>query len=310
MREQRAPAPRSSPEGELRRTPPSPTLFPASPDEGNVDDAWGTVNRGYLAPGFGFAATSIGPELGFGHAITRDGEPALLLKVAWGGTSLATDWRPPRSAAAPTPFCPDCTEVGWCYGNMTRYVHAALANLSAVFPGYDASRGYELVGWAWHQGWNDGCGYNQSYEYEYNLANLIRDLDDEFAAETRGEPLKVAIAVQGTSGGWDGQPDRRLEVLRAQYNVSQHAEFAGRVAAVETRGFWRDFNETSSGPCGQDYHWNCNAASYFFIGTAAGQAMAALADGTWAQPFINATNDHGAPPASRARDVEDACSVR
>ena len=43
----------------------------------------------------------------------------------------------------------------------------------------------------------------------------------------------------------------------------------GRVAAVETRGFWRDFAETSDGACNQGYHWNCNGASYFFIGTAA-----------------------------------------
>ena len=80
----------------------------------------------------------------------------------------------------------------------------------------------------------------QSYEYEYNLANLIRDLDDEFAAETRGAPLKVAVAVQGTSGGWDGQPDRRLDRVAAErcYEemLAKVSERGGAVIIAEIGG--------------------------------------------------------------------------
>ena len=76
-----------------------------------------------------------------------------------------------------------------------------------------------------------------------------------------------------------------------QYNVSTYKEFDGTVAAVETRGFWRDYAETGGGPTNQDYHWNGNAESYYFIGTAAGQAMRALEDGTWTQPVITPTNN-------------------
>lgn len=110
--------------------------------------------------------------------------------------------------------------------------------------------------------------------------------------------------MQGTSGGWDHQPDRRLEVIRAQYNVSTYPENAGAVATVETRGFWRPFDETQ-GAYNQGYHWNCNAASYFNIGTVAAQAMRALEKGEWTQPFINATNDDGKFGAE-----DDACPVR
>ena len=79
--------------------------------------------------------------------------------------------------------------------------------------------------------------------------------------------------------------------LAGQYNVSTYKEFDGTVAAVETRGFWRDYAETGGGPTNQDYHWNGNAESYYFIGTAAGQAMRALEDGTWTQPVITPTNN-------------------
>lgn len=258
---------------------------------GKVGDAWGQVRRGYLEPGFGAGGVDrVGPELGFGTELAKDGETVLLLKIAWGGTALATDWRPPSSGGV----------TGWAYGNATAYASKALANLSAVFPAYDAAEGHELVGWSWHQGWNDGCSVNMSFEYEFNLANLIRDLDSHF-----GKPLLASVAVQGTSGGWDEQPSRRLEVIRAQYNVSTYAEFENRVAAVETRGFWRDFAETSDGACNQGYHWNCNGASYFFIGTAAAQAMRGLEAGTWKQFFINATNDAHTPGA----DAAEFCPV-
>ncbi|KAJ1452101.1 SGNH hydrolase-type esterase domain-containing protein [Pelagophyceae sp. CCMP2097] len=256
--------------------------------------AWGTVRRGALMPGFGFDGVGhVGPELGFGTEIGKD-NGALLIKVSWGGTALAKDWRPPSSGG----------EVGWCYGNATAYALNALKNLSTVFPGYDADRGHVLAGWVWHHGWNDGCSDEQAAEYEFNLANLIKDVDAALRFEARGAPLRVVVAVQGTGGGWIGQSARRLEVIRAQYNVSTYTEFAGRVAAVETRGFWRRFDETQ-GACDQGYHWNCNAASYFWIGTAAGQAMGSLEAGTWSQPFINASNARDAPVS----DDAEACVV-
>ena len=148
------------------------------------------------------------------------------VKTRWGGTALDTDWRPPPSGGA----------VGWCYSNFTLYAQTALANLSAVYPRYDAAAGFAVAGVVWHQGWNDGCSEAAATEYEFNLANLIRDLRTEL-----GEQLLVSIPVQGTDNGWHGAVDRRLEVIRAQYNVSTY--LAG-VASTETRGFFRDFDET------------------------------------------------------------------
>ena len=255
---------------------------------GKAGDSWGTVRNGPLQPGFGFdGKNTLGPELGIGTELGKQdgrnppGTKVLLLKVAWGGTSLAVDWRPPSSGG----------EIGWCYSNTTTHVQEVLKDLTTVYPDYDAKEGFELVGWFWHQGWNDGCTVDMSAEYQKNMANLIRDLNNEFSVITKGAKLFVSIAVQGTSGGWGHQPDRRLEVIEGQYNVSTYPEFEGTVGAVETRGFWRDYAETGNGPINQGYHWNGNAESYLYVGTAAGQAMQGLVAGTWKQPVIDPTNN-------------------
>ena len=38
------------------------------------------------------------------------------------------------------------------------------------------SKGYELAGFGWHQGWNDGCAKATAEEYEKNMVNFIRDI--------------------------------------------------------------------------------------------------------------------------------------
>ena len=34
----------------------------------------------------------------------------------------------------------------------------------------------EIVGFGWHQGWNDGCSTEMTAEYEENMANFINDV--------------------------------------------------------------------------------------------------------------------------------------
>ena len=61
---------------------------------------------------------------------------------------------------------------------MLQYVSNILAptNLTKVFPQYDSAGGFEIVGFGWDQGWNDGCTVDDTAEYEQNLVNLIKDL--------------------------------------------------------------------------------------------------------------------------------------
>ena len=52
--------------------------------------------KGKLTAGFGAPDDKIGPEFTFGIYMEKQlGEPILLIKTAWGGRSLHTDFRPP-----------------------------------------------------------------------------------------------------------------------------------------------------------------------------------------------------------------------
>lgn len=251
---------------------------------GKVGSNWGMVHpQGDLSVGFGVnSQRGVGPELGFGVQMAQhygSSTNVLLLKVAWGGTSLAEDWRPPSSVAEYG------GEVGWCYTNFTTHAHEELKKLDS----------YEIAGFMWHQGWNDGCSHDMVNEYERNLANLIKDIRSEFNAPD----MKVSIPVSGLDA-WRGTVDRRLGIIHAQYAVTQYPENQGNVGAQETRGFVRFFDE-SNGACNQGYHYWCNGESYYYLGSVAGQSMAALLDGTWKQPVINTNVVRG--------DVEDPLAV-
>jgi len=249
--------------------------------------------NGTMTVGYGFSTNWIGPEYGFGKTMgeyyaNNGGNVVLVIKVCWGGTAIETDWRPPSSGGT----------VGWCYTNFTKLVHEALDHgLSDLVPNYDYSVDtYEIAGFGWHQGWNDGCSLKPVQDYETNLANLIHDLRAEFKQPS----LPVSIALSGF-GGWGQTNTRRLGIMAAQYNVTQHSNLGiGSVAAVETRGFFRSYAETH-GAINQGYHWYGNAETYFYIGTAMGEAMKHELEGTWKQPFIDTS-----VPSSQEALVEDA----
>ena len=103
----------------------------------------------------------VGPELGFGWSVgdafnngksDTGGEDndnkILLLKVAWGGKSLAVDFRPPSSGGTTGPN----------YISMIDNIKSTTSALGQIFPEEVAdNRLVHLSGFAWHQGWNDGC---------------------------------------------------------------------------------------------------------------------------------------------------------
>jgi alpha-galactosidase len=132
-----------------------------------------------------------------------------------------------------------------------------LSNLKSLFPSYSGE--CELAGFVWHQGWNDGCDVNMTAEHEHNLANLIRDIRVDLSVPNP----PVVIGVSGMSGCPTdvGPPGRWEKIIQAQFavanNATKHPEFAGTVAAVETRPFARMPRPHSPG--NQGCHWmnNC-----------------------------------------------------
>lgn len=219
---------------------------------------WFLDRKGDLAPGFGFRDGYIGPELGFGHVVgDAFAEPVLLIKLAWGGKSLARDFRPPSSGA----------EVGPYYQEVVTLTKKVLADANSLFPQY-ADRKLELVGFGWHQGWNDRVNQAFNDRYEQNLANFIRDIRQDLGAPK----LPFVIAETGMSGRDEKHP-RAMSLMKAQAAVAQHDEFRGNVAFVGTKDFYRPKDES---PSGQAYHWNSNAETYYLIGEGMGQAMMRL----------------------------------
>jgi alpha-galactosidase len=226
------------------------------------DDVWIHYldRKGKLTAGFGANEGCVGPELGFGVVIGDAFEdPVLLIKLAWGGKSLAKDFRPPSSGG----------DVGPYYKEIVDRTKAVLKDLKKEFPEL-GDRGYELAGFGWHQGWNDRVNQAFVEEYEKNMVNFIRDVRKDLGVKE----LPFVIAESGMTGPAEKHP-RALALMKAQAAAAEREEFKGNVAFVGTKAFWRDKDVS---PSGQGYHWNTNGETYYLIGEAMGQAMKKLCE--------------------------------
>jgi Carbohydrate esterase, sialic acid-specific acetylesterase len=149
------------------------------------------------------APNSFGPELLFGIAVgdalsapTNEDAPAiLLLKTAYGGRSLAVDFRPPSAGRGNYTEVTDPSWYGWQYREMMTEIQYSLANLPTYMPGYNATLGYELCGLVWFQGWNDVLDWPKVYEYESNLQYFIRDVRRDLQAPNLPFGTTVLLSI-------------------------------------------------------------------------------------------------------------------
>ncbi len=213
--------------------------------------------------------TTIGPEVQFGHIMGyAHDEQVLIIKTSNGNRSLGFDYRPPSSGRTQ----PDNEWEGKSYRLMVEGVRKTLDNIKDIVPGYKG-QGYEIAGFVWWQGHKDSGTPENIADYEKNLTNLINDVRAEFKA-----PKMPAVVATVGFGGYD-MADKFLQILKAQMAVGdpkKHPEFAGTVASVDTRDFWREVDES---PMSQDYHYNRNAETYLLVGDALGRAMVKLLGG-------------------------------
>jgi hypothetical protein len=201
----------------------------------------------------------IGPEFTFGLTMDKAlAEPVLIIKTAWGGKSLHTDFRPPSAG----PYVPSAVEVknkkfetqeerekkiaatGRYYRLMIDHVKFVLKDIKRVVPSYEEKDGYELAGFVWLQGWNDmvdrnvypdlpkGDARNRFAQYTDWLAAFIRDTRKDL-----GTPkLPFVIGVMGVHGA---HPDASTIAFReAMAAPAALPEFAGNVTAVQTAPFY------------------------------------------------------------------------
>jgi alpha-galactosidase len=184
---------------------------------------WYLGRKGGLTVGYGAKKDRIGPEFQFGHTVGKYfEEPVLLIKVAWGGKSLAKDFRPPSSGG----------QVGAYYQEMLKQIASVTGNLSKEFPELENWK-VVLSGFGWHQGWNDGSSKDYTAEYRDNLINFIKDVRQDLDAPN----LPFVIANSGFAG-WQQKVVRRLDIIKAQGSAAKIPEFSGSVSCVETRDFY------------------------------------------------------------------------
>ncbi|GEM_PF-443284 len=213
----------------------------------------GPLTMGFSVYG---GAHHFGPELQFGHVLGDHlDEQVLLIKTAWGGKSLYRDFRPPSSGG----------EVGPYYTRMIQQARQSLDNLATDFPDYHGG-GYELAGFVWYHGWNDGVEPGTAVpEYEQNLVNLIQDVRRDLHSP------QLPVVIGELTGPWVDAPPEWEALRKAQAAAAARIEPIGTAAFVPTRDFVRR-PEDSPNP-GHGHHEFGNAETYLLVGDALANAM-------------------------------------
>lgn len=244
------------------------------------DDVWIKYwdKKGALTVGYGSPDNRIGPELGFGHIMGEAlDNQILIIKIAWGGQSLALDFRPPSSGRPTFSVNEKIQEridsgkyqVGRRFHEMIREVKTTLANLQDLFPDYNDT-GYEIAGLVWFQGFNDVINDDYREEYGKNLVNFIRDVRRELETPR----LPVVIGELGMAGVQVNPryAHKHYAIRKAQEAPSQMAEFAGTVGYARTSPFVVKEGKAYDG----GYHYRRRADTFYKIGISFAEAMQAL----------------------------------
>jgi alpha-galactosidase len=160
---------------------------------------------------------------------------------------------------------------GWEYRQMITDILDTLNNdLPSIVPNYDEEEGYELAGFVWFQGWNDLIDWQKVNEYEFNLANLIRDVRVDLSAPT----MPFVIGELGMKGLDPVGPGtgRYKAMQQAEKNVALYDEFRDSTLFVPTARYAVENGTHYNG----EYHYNGRADTYCHIGHAFGTAMLEL----------------------------------
>jgi hypothetical protein len=226
------------------------------------------IKQGQLSAGFGASDEKIGPEFTFGIYMQKQlNEPILIIKTAWGGKSLHTDFRSP--SAGPYTFntsqlatfekqgkdmnlvrAAKDKATGHYYRLMIGHVQKVLSNIKSVYPNYQSEHGYELAGMVWFQGWNDmvdrgvyperdqSGGYDH---YTHTLGHFMRDV--RAALSTPELPIVIGVFGVGGPVATYLPSQQRYAGIHQNFRDAMAApagwsEFNGNVANVHTEDYW------------------------------------------------------------------------
>lgn len=202
-----------------------------------------------------------GVEVGFGFTLD-DNHPTLLIKTAWGGKTLAVDFRSPSSGTGNYKDMRPL-DYGVYYRAMIEDVLATTANIQSFIP---TATSFSIDGLVWFQGWNDHLDTGMVQEYGQNLENFIRDVRLDLNASF---PIIVGeLGMHGVSPSGRGT-DRVLRLRATQRAVCDLDEFKSNTKFVKTQQYAVLDPPHYNGI----HHYFGRADTYFHMGVAFGKAM-------------------------------------
>lgn len=274
------------------------------------DDVWITypskskgAKHGPLTVGYGTKGVdSIGPEFGFGHTVGNAiEEPVVLIKIAWGGKSVAVDYRPPSAMPGEEEMKallermqkknPKATlndvkaRYGHFYREMIRHAKAELGELETRFP---KLKGHpvELAGFVWHQGFNDMINgtlkENKYADYTKWLQIFINDMRKDLDAP--GLPFVIG---ELSTGGIPSRGDFQVAQANAAKGGIENVVFVPTAEYYDTKAhelfkknYWKGTDEQKEQwrAVGNDrpYHYLGSGKTYYLKGVAFGEAVLKL----------------------------------
>lgn len=224
--------------------------------------------QGLMGQGYGASPEKIGPELTFSAYIQKHvDQQVLIIKAAWGGKSLHTDFRPP--SAGPYVFeqavldrlkaqgknveeikAQRVKATGVYYKKTIKQIKAVLSDIDSTVIGYDESRGFDLAGVVWFQGWNDmvdqGVYPNRGKEGGYDdYTKVLRHFIRDMRKDLNQPKLPFVIGVMGVGGPTEkyGPDQARYKKIHQNFRDAMAApakddEFKDNVVAVLTEECW------------------------------------------------------------------------
>ena len=137
----------------------------------------------------GEGESAFGPELGLAdklHEMYPD-KTFFIIKCAWGGTNLYSQWLSPTSKGM----------TGSLYKQFIRFVNTSVDYL--ISKNYDV----KIEGMCWMQGESDAFTVDHSEKYAEHLSNLIGDIRNEFSQYATEDGIAFVDAyIADTPGVW------------------------------------------------------------------------------------------------------------
>lgn len=148
---------------------------------------------------------TFGPELLFGYNMApQDPKQVMaIIKIAWGGTNLGAQWRPPSAGGT----------VGDLYTKWVNFFNEAKSTLDPAFEP-------EFCGMIWMQGESDASDKQMTADYAKNLTAFIKDI----RTETKQPNLPFVLAQISKMPAWgpdlgDGVRAAEVEVVNTVPNT-------------------------------------------------------------------------------------------